>query len=150
MPYIPMKLRSDIDKTMKDAYAHAKDQWTIGELTYAIYRMCLARLDGYESYSDHAMIIGMLECTKQEFYRTQTTPYEERKRGQNGDIQRAVRGYTEERIAPASVGSEGPVRIGDGGVELGEETCSGTESTQDPVGRSGDLPPRSMCGGSRV
>ena len=41
---------------------------------------------GDPSYSKIAMITGVLENVKQEYYRRIAVPYEENKKAQNGDI----------------------------------------------------------------
>lgn len=70
---------------------------TVGQLNYLITSICLAYARGINkeaevfpeviTYSLGNDIIGALECAKQEFYRRQLAPYEDRKALDNGDIQ---------------------------------------------------------------
>jgi hypothetical protein len=57
----------------------------LGELNYCITRIC-TRTIGQPTYPKIAMITGVLENVKQEFYRRLSTPYEENKIVQNGDV----------------------------------------------------------------
>ena len=57
----------------------------LGEINYSFSRI-LAGSMGKTSYSKIAMITGVLENIKQEFYRRVASPYEELKIVQNGDI----------------------------------------------------------------
>jgi hypothetical protein len=57
----------------------------LGEINYTFSRV-LAGSMGKTSYSKIAMITGVLENIKQEFYRRVASPYEELKIIQNGDI----------------------------------------------------------------
>ena len=58
-----------------------------GELNYVITKIIHRYAKkGSENYSTYNEIIGVLECAKQEFYRTVVAPYEEEKRKENGDI----------------------------------------------------------------
>lgn len=58
-----------------------------GELNYVISRLVMRmweRLD--KNYDAIAGLTGILENVKQEFYRRVATPYEDRKKRENGDI----------------------------------------------------------------
>lgn len=58
-----------------------------GELNYLITCVCqIYQNNCGESYATHNEIIGALECVKQEWYRRQTVPYEEKKMLDNGDV----------------------------------------------------------------
>lgn len=57
----------------------------LGELNYCITRLC-TRTMGHPTYPKIAMITGVLENVKQEFYRRLAAPYEENKIVQNGDV----------------------------------------------------------------
>lgn len=58
-----------------------------GELNFCITNICTDYVElhglNYRTLND---VIGALECAKQEFYRRVATPYEERKRAENGDV----------------------------------------------------------------
>lgn len=56
-----------------------------GNLNYTITRVC-AGLMGEPSYSKIAIITGVLENVKQEFYRRVASSYEDKKIVQNGDV----------------------------------------------------------------
>lgn len=59
-----------------------------GDLNYAITMILKAYMDtkDRESYATHNEIIGMLDCCKQEWYRRQVAPYEDKKIEENGDV----------------------------------------------------------------
>jgi hypothetical protein len=57
----------------------------VGDINYAFSRI-LSGTMGDVSYSKIAMITGVLENIKQEFYRRLATPYENAKVIENGDI----------------------------------------------------------------
>jgi hypothetical protein len=57
----------------------------LGEINYCFSRI-LAKSMGQISYSKIAMITGVLENVKQEFYRRIATSYEDKKIIENGDI----------------------------------------------------------------
>lgn len=58
-----------------------------GTLNYIITKLCLHFLNLHgECYDTYNMIIGVLECAKQEFYRKQISIYEEIKIKENGDL----------------------------------------------------------------
>lgn len=58
-----------------------------GNLNYIISKLLKYIVDGKgESYQTFNDLMGVLECCKQEFYRTKVAPYEDAKRLENGDI----------------------------------------------------------------
>lgn len=64
---------------------------TAGELNYVIHRdisrflrLCGANTTHYE---DHNAVIGVLQCVMLELYRRLVGPYEDAKRGENGDVE---------------------------------------------------------------
>jgi len=57
----------------------------VGDINYAFSRI-LSGTMGDVSYSKIAMITGVLENIKQEFYRRVAEPYEDKKIVENGDI----------------------------------------------------------------
>ena len=62
--------------------------WHPGTLNYIITRLCdyWCRDSGEANYEKYNMVIGVLECVKQEFYRRQVAPYEDEKCEENGDV----------------------------------------------------------------
>jgi hypothetical protein len=59
---------------------------TLGELNYCITKLCQEFIGHERSYNALNSIIGVLECSKQEFYRRVAAPYEDEKRKENGDV----------------------------------------------------------------
>jgi hypothetical protein len=57
-----------------------------GNLNYVITRICSGLLRGKVSYAKVAVITGVLENVKQEFYRRAASPYEDKKLQENGDV----------------------------------------------------------------
>lgn len=57
----------------------------VGDINYAFSRI-LGGVMGDVSYSKIALITGVLENIKQEFYRRAASPYEDKKIAENGDI----------------------------------------------------------------
>tara|TARA_B100001778_G_scaffold196892_1_gene162424 strand:- start:682 stop:978 length:297 start_codon:yes stop_codon:yes gene_type:complete len=94
MPYINESARLELDsciENMVECLTHGNDvsneEFTVllGEINYCFSRI-LAKSMGETSYSKIAMITGVLENVKQEFYRRIATSYEEKKIIENGDI----------------------------------------------------------------
>jgi len=94
MPYINEKTRKELDdciENMVECLTHGNnvtnEEFTIilGEINYSFSRI-LAKSMGDISYSKIAMITGVLENIKQEFYRRIASPYEDKKIVENGDI----------------------------------------------------------------
>ena len=95
MPYIKEKERHDLDvcieSMIKCLQLHeenmSNDEFCIilGDINYCFSRI-LGGLMGNVSYSKIAMITGVLENIKQEFYRRVAAPYEDKKIVENGDI----------------------------------------------------------------
>jgi hypothetical protein len=57
----------------------------LGDINYCFSRI-IVRVMGDVSYSKIAMVTGVLENIKQEFYRRVAVPYEDGKMAENGDI----------------------------------------------------------------
>lgn len=105
MPYIQEKNRSNTDdcianmvnciktNTKKYVNTHLTDSnlsneeflSIVGDINYVFSRI-LGGLMGDVSYSKIAMVTGVLENIKQEFYRRVAEPYEDKKILENGDI----------------------------------------------------------------
>jgi len=65
-----------------------KSPETPGELNYVITRMVDQYLEakGGLRYTNINEVTGVLECAKLELYRRIAAPYEDRKRGESGDV----------------------------------------------------------------
>jgi hypothetical protein len=77
MPYIKQQHRLRAEQNPE----------TLGDLNYAITQTILRYLRRDRlSYDRIAMITGVLENVKQEFYRRVASPYEDKKIEENGDV----------------------------------------------------------------
>lgn len=106
MPYIPETQRELVDSCINDLKVCVKTSIINGDnvnvfhidnltdeqvlklagiLNYAMTRLC-SGIIGDISYSKVAIITGVLENVKQEFYRRAAAPYEDKKIIQNGDV----------------------------------------------------------------
>lgn len=60
---------------------------TPGQLNFVITKLCHHYIkDRQFCYATLNEVIGVLECAKQELYRTIVAPYEDKKRKENGSI----------------------------------------------------------------
>lgn len=92
MPYIPQDQRRDLDPVI-DALAEKVRTYHDGQnntsvagiLNYAITRLIL-EAGKPARYHDIALLTGVLENVKQEFYRKFAAPYEEEKIEENGPV----------------------------------------------------------------
>lgn len=114
MPYIEQKYRDKIDKEV-DALALAVNkvfleekekakkegrdrfQTRDGLMNYAITRI-LNQLYPEANYHEMNEQIGMLECCKNELYRTTVAPYEDIKANQNGVVASYTKAEIEEKM----------------------------------------------------
>ena len=94
MPYINESARLELDScidNMVECLTHGNDVSNeefivlLGEINYAFSRV-ISQTMCKPSYSKIAMITGVLENIKQEFYRRVAEPYENIKIRSNGDI----------------------------------------------------------------
>ena len=101
MPYIKEKRREVLDNHInncaeiiksnigkefnKESVSNENLLELCGDMNYFVSRL-FTQIAGDISYSKIAMITGVLENIKQEFYRRVASPYEELKIIQNGDI----------------------------------------------------------------
>jgi len=87
-PYIKKELREKIDNSIDDLIEGIRDTdidgCPDGIINYAFTRILKNFYSG--KYHKYNSAIGVLECVKQEFYRTSVAPYEEKKRNENGDV----------------------------------------------------------------
>ena len=78
MPYIPEELRDELEVRLPR---------TAGELNFVITTFVVDYLDAApRSYERLNAVMGVLECAKQELYRRVATPYEDKKKEENGDV----------------------------------------------------------------
>lgn len=96
MPYVKEEDREELDicidqltnciRDIKHSLNNPHDfSIYLGRINYCFSRI-VSGLMGQPSYTKVAMITGVLENIKQEFYRRVAVPYEELKIQQNGDI----------------------------------------------------------------
>ena len=84
MPYIA---KSDRVKFKEDISEIASKIETDGELNYVISRICHEFIKTHgKRYSTLNTVHGVLNCVDKELYRRITSPYEDEKIKQNGDI----------------------------------------------------------------
>jgi len=91
MPYIDDEKRAALDPAihllglaLRANFPTGKE--LAGPLNYAITRLLLETLPEATTYSRTALLIGVLETLKLEFYRRVAVPYEVRKAEENGDV----------------------------------------------------------------
>jgi hypothetical protein len=94
MPYIKEEDRTNLDDCINEMIRCIGDNkslddndflLTAGKINYSFSRI-VAGIMGSTSYAKIAIITGVLENIKQEFYRRIASPYEDLKIVQNGDI----------------------------------------------------------------
>jgi hypothetical protein len=96
MPYINEEERLELDQCIDDMIRCIRETKTncndpndfknyLGRINYTFSRV-LSGLMNNPSYNKIAMITGVLENIKQEFYRRIASPYEDKKILENGDI----------------------------------------------------------------
>jgi len=101
MPYIKEENRLSLDRCIKEMVLCIEsnadintDQPTlsneeflsiVGDINYTFSRI-ITNLMGKPSYPKIAIVTGVLENIKQEFYRRLASPYEDKKTKENGDI----------------------------------------------------------------
>jgi hypothetical protein len=97
MPYINESERKILDRSVDDLATtiisltnlpeldNTNLMVVLGDLNYCISRL-IGQVMGDTSYAKVAMITGVLENVKQEFYRRVAVPYEEEKIVMHGDI----------------------------------------------------------------
>jgi len=88
MPYIPKKSREEIDIYLDKLIAWMPElsDKTVGDYTYIIYKLLLKAVHK-KKYYKYAMVLGILESAKIEFYRRQITRYENKKIKENGNVE---------------------------------------------------------------
>ena len=92
MPYIKSEDRRKFDALVSELgeivrrEGEATPAGTAGNLNYIISTLLAAVYGPSPRYHQHNEIIGLLECTKEEWYRRKTAPYEDEKILENGDV----------------------------------------------------------------
>lgn len=82
MPYIEPER-----KTILDPYINEVFPQSLGELNYCITRLALNWLErNAKNYTNMQNVHGCMGCAQAEFYRRMLAPYEDIKKGQNGDV----------------------------------------------------------------
>lgn len=87
MPYIAQSARGALDVWLLGLAEHVQlmpVEEQDGAINYAV--TTLLKTVYPHRYFHFNRAIGVLECVKQEFYRTQVAPYEEIKRHDHGDV----------------------------------------------------------------
>jgi flagellin-specific chaperone FliS len=91
MPYIKEDRRQSLDTCIENMISCLSHQDNddisnvLGDINYCFSRV-LSGVMKQPSYNKIAMITGVLENIKQEFYRRVASPYEDKKILENGDI----------------------------------------------------------------
>lgn len=87
MPYIKKEQRRFWNGIIEEIEANFDNtDISAGDLNYFISRLIWRQLEQTKNYARANELIGALECIKQEFYRRQIAPYEDKKINENGDI----------------------------------------------------------------
>lgn len=86
MPYIKQENREKFEPLLNELKFETINA-TAGELNYLISSLIWSIFDNNKSYSKANELIGVLECVKQEFYRRQLSPYEDKCIERNGDLE---------------------------------------------------------------
>ena len=86
MPYIPKEDRKRYDSIIAELISRLPDDVTKvdGHLNYVITKILKSVYK--PRYFNYNRAMGLLECVKQEYYRTTVSPYEEEKRREEGDV----------------------------------------------------------------
>jgi hypothetical protein len=85
MPYIRKEEREDLAHVVEHLRQIAETV-TVGQLNYLITCLIDAYWSGAKRYYNIAMITGVLENVKQEFYRRVAAEYEDARRRETGDV----------------------------------------------------------------
>lgn len=88
MPYIKKQSRKEIDKYLDKLIAWMPEisDETVGDYTYIIYKL-LKKSVYKKKYYKYALVLGVLESAKIEFYRREIAKYEDKKIKENGDVE---------------------------------------------------------------
>lgn len=89
MPYISQQDRDKFEIALRelDRAIQTADNCTAGDMNYLFTSLCVSYLNRKGlSYTHMNDLIGALEGCKLELYRRQTSPYEDLKIEENGDV----------------------------------------------------------------
>lgn len=87
MPYIKKDRRADYDGDIDALIGELKGHsFPPGDINYIFSCILHAAWNSDPRYDTGNELIGVLECTKQEFYRRKLVPYEDIKVKENGDV----------------------------------------------------------------
>lgn len=91
MPYIEKKAREQFEREVetlvhKLSWDKVNEPVSVGEVNFVLSSIIWKVWATKPSYTLGNNLIGALECVKQEFYRRQLAPYEDKKIAENGDI----------------------------------------------------------------
>lgn len=87
MPYIKNENRVKFDFCIDTLVEKlCENKFEPGEFNYVVSRVVWKIFKLNPSYTLGNNLIGALECIKSEFYRRLLTPYEDKKIGENGDL----------------------------------------------------------------
>ena len=88
MPYIGTAERQLLDPSIEAVSIRIAKVHTArpGDMNYAISQLIRKVYGEKLKYHDYNEIIGILECCKEEFYRSRVAVYEEKKKILNGDL----------------------------------------------------------------
>ena len=91
MPYIKPEGRKKYDKLVDKlsliVAAKYRGNIPVGDMNYCVTRFILGVLrSNGTNYNNLNALIGMTECVKQELYRMQAAPYEDKKKEENGGV----------------------------------------------------------------
>lgn len=87
MPYIKKELRNQVDEridNLKKVIQECGKENRAGVMNYVISKL-VNSLYGLR-YSEINEVVGMLDCTKMEYYRRVASPYEDKKIIESGDV----------------------------------------------------------------
>lgn len=85
MPYINAETRAELAPQL-NVLKETVDRFGLGVLNYIITQLIVKWIGPQPSYRTYNDVIGVLECVKLELYRRMVAPYEDVKRGENGDV----------------------------------------------------------------
>ena len=92
MPYVDKRIRTTLAPTidrlagMIAATGDGTFESEAGILNYTITHLILRLFPERAKYWQYALVKGVLDDVKDEFYRRRTTPYEESKKAEKGDV----------------------------------------------------------------
>lgn len=87
MPYVKYIFREKMEKPLDELFGQlclVPKEYRAGVFTYCIYKLMM---DFHvNKFQEFAVMLGILESVKQEYYRRVVAPYEDIKIQENGDV----------------------------------------------------------------